>query len=133
MTDVGALAELLERNGAPVGQIRTAVGLIEAARSSRELDPAILEACCHRVAALLGADGAGAGEEPASDAGRACLRYTEQLVMDAKGIGESDVAAVKAHLSDTGFVELTAAVTILEGALRAAATLAALSPDEGIS
>jgi alkylhydroperoxidase family enzyme len=104
----------------------------------RLLDPVLLELCRLRVAQLLGARypqslrtpqarEAGLGEDRIAalsawwSAGdfdpteRACLRFAEQYVLDAKGISDADAAAVVAALGDAGTVALVEALAIFDG------------------
>ena len=50
-----------------------------------------------------------------SDTERACLRFAEQFVLDAKGIGDKDAAAVIAALGDAGTVAFVEALALLDG------------------
>ena len=49
---------------------------------------------------------------------RACLRLAEQFVLDAKGIGEAEVAPVRAALGDAGVVALVEALALFDGFTR---------------
>jgi alkylhydroperoxidase family enzyme len=53
-----------------------------------------------------------------SAAERACLRLAEQFVLDAKGIGDADVAPVRAALGDAGVVALVEALALFDGFTR---------------
>jgi alkylhydroperoxidase family enzyme len=104
----------------------------------RLLDPVLLELCRLRVAQMLGARyplatrtpealRAGLDEQRVaalsswwtSDAfgasERACLRFAEQFVLDAKGIGDDDAAAVVAALGEPGTVAFVEALAIFDG------------------
>jgi len=50
-----------------------------------------------------------------TDTERACLRFAEQFVLDPKGIGDDDAAAVVAALGDAGTVAFVEALAILDG------------------
>ena len=104
----------------------------------RLVDPVVLELCRLRVAELLGARhpqslrtpealAAGLSESRiaalaswwTSDAfgatERACLRFAEQFVLDAKGITDADAAAVVGALGDAGTVAFVEALAIFDG------------------
>jgi alkylhydroperoxidase family enzyme len=104
----------------------------------RLVEPILLELCRLRVAQLLGARhplslrtpealAAGLREEQVealaswwtSDAfgarERACLRFAEQFVLDAKGIRDEDAAAVVAVLGEPGTVAFVEALAIFDG------------------
>jgi len=104
----------------------------------RLVDPVVLELCRLRVAQLLGARypqsvrtpearAAGLPEDRiaalaswrTSDAfgetERACLRFAEQFVLDAKGITDADAAAVVGALGDAGTVAFVEALAIFDG------------------
>jgi alkylhydroperoxidase family enzyme len=104
----------------------------------RLVDPVVLELCRLRVAQLLGArhpqsvrmpqaraagltEGriAGLASWWTSDAfdatERACLRFAEQFVLDAKGITDADAAAVVGALGDAGTVAFVEALAIFDG------------------
>ena len=104
----------------------------------RLVDACLLELCRLRIAQLLGARypqsvrtpealGAGLREDRiaalaswwTSDAfgaaERACLRFAEQFVIDAKGIADADAAAVVAALGDAGTVAFVEALAIFDG------------------
>ena len=112
----------------------------------RLVDPALLELCRLRVAQLLGARhplslrtpealAAGLTESRiaalaswwTSDAfgatERACLRFAEQFVLDAKGITDADAAAVVSALGEAGTVALVEALAIFDGFSRFCASL----------
>ena len=46
---------------------------------------------------------------------RACLRFVEQFVLDAKGITDADAAAVVGALGDAGTVAFVEALAIFDG------------------
>jgi alkylhydroperoxidase family enzyme len=104
----------------------------------RLVDPVVLELCRLRVAQLLGAgypqsvrtpQAQAAGLEEGriaalsdwwnsgqfSGAERACLRFAEQFVLDAKGISDADAAAVVSALGGPGTVALVEALAIFDG------------------
>jgi alkylhydroperoxidase family enzyme len=54
---------------------------------------------------------------------RACLRFAEQFVLDAKGITDADAAAVVAALGDAGTVAFVEALAIFDGFSRFCASL----------
>ena len=104
----------------------------------RLVDPVVLELCRLRVAQLLGARhplslrtpealAAGLREDRIAkldswwtsdgfDATeRACLRFAEQFVLDAKGITDADAAAVVGALGDAGTVAFVEALAIFDG------------------
>jgi alkylhydroperoxidase family enzyme len=104
----------------------------------RLVEPVVLELCRLRVAQLLEsrypqsvrtpqALAAGLREEQVgalaswwtSDAfgerERACLRFAEQFVLDAKGITDADAAAVVAALGEAGTVAFVEALAIFDG------------------
>jgi alkylhydroperoxidase family enzyme len=58
-----------------------------------------------------------------TEAERAGLGLAEQFLIDAKGVRDEDVAAVRDALGDRGAVAFTVALALLEGELRAAAML----------
>ena len=101
-------------------------------------DPLVLELCRLRIAMLHGdhaqqrlrhdtAIAAGLTEEHVSalarDPGaaifdahqRRCIAYAEQYVVDVHGITDADAAAVKAGMSDDGFVAFTIALGLFDG------------------
>jgi alkylhydroperoxidase family enzyme len=105
------------------------------------LDPARLELCRLRIAALLGARhplavrdpaarAAGLGEariaaldagwaSPAFDATeRACLRFAEQFALDPKGISDADAADVVGVLGEAGMVAFVQALAVYDGFAR---------------
>jgi alkylhydroperoxidase family enzyme len=111
-----------------------------------EVDASVLELCRLRVAQMLGARhplglrtpeaaSAGLGEDRiaaleswwSSDAfgetERACLRFAEQFVLDAKGITDADAAAVVGALGDAGMVAFVEALAIFDGFARFCASL----------
>jgi alkylhydroperoxidase family enzyme len=49
---------------------------------------------------------------------RACLRLAEQFVLDAKGIGDAEVAPVRGALGDATVVALAIALAIFDGFTR---------------
>jgi alkylhydroperoxidase family enzyme len=49
---------------------------------------------------------------------RACLRLAEQFVLDAKGIGDEEIAPVRAALGDAGVVAFVEALAIFDGFAR---------------
>jgi alkylhydroperoxidase family enzyme len=49
---------------------------------------------------------------------RACLRLAEQFVLDAKGIGEAEIAPVRTALGDAMVVALAIALAIFDGFTR---------------
>jgi len=104
----------------------------------RLVDPVVLELCRLRVAQLLGARhpqslrtpealAAGLSEDRVavlpswwshqgfSATERACLRFAEQFVLDAKGITDADAAAVVGALGDAGTVAFVEALAIFDG------------------
>jgi alkylhydroperoxidase family enzyme len=104
----------------------------------RLMDPVVLELCRLRVAQLLGARhpqsvrtpeaiAAGLSEDRIaaleswwtrgdfSATERACLRFAEQFVLDAKGITDADAAAVVGALGDAGTVAFVEALAIFDG------------------
>ena len=104
----------------------------------RLVDPTLLELCRVRVGQMVGAElpalcdamrdarvavpAAKLTELAAwwhstafSDTERACLRFAEQFVLDPKGIGDDDAAAVVAALGDAGTVAFVEALAILDG------------------
>jgi len=104
----------------------------------RLVDPCVLELCRLRIAQLNGARHplslrtpealrAGLCEERIaalaawwtsdafSDTERACLRFAEQFVLDAKGITDADAAAVVAALGEAGTVAFVEALAIFDG------------------
>ena len=104
----------------------------------RLVDVCVLELCRLRVAQLLGArypqsvrtpEALRAGLREAQVAAlaswwtsdafgateRACLRFAEQFVLDAKGITDADAAAVVAALGDAGMVAFVEALAIFDG------------------
>jgi len=113
----------------------------------RLVDPCLLELCRLRVAQLLGAAhelslrtpearAAGLREERIAALGawwtsdafspteRACLRFAEQFVLDAKGITDADAAAVVSALGESGLVAFVEALAIFDGFSRFGASLA---------
>jgi alkylhydroperoxidase family enzyme len=105
----------------------------------RLVDPVLLELCRLRVAQVLGAsppprarEALAAGLDEArigalSDwwnsplfgpAERACLRFAEQFVLDAKGITDADAAAVVAALGEPATVAFVEALAIFDGFTR---------------
>jgi len=104
----------------------------------RLVEPVALELCRLRVAQLLGArypqsvrtpEALAAGLREARIAAlsswwtrhdfgeteRACLRFAEQFVLDAKGITDADAAAVVGALGDAGTVAFVEALAIFDG------------------
>jgi len=104
----------------------------------RLVDPTLLELCRMRVGQMIGAElpalcdamdyaraavptakradiGTWWTSDAFSDSERACLRFAEQFVLDAKGIGDDDAAAVVAALGDAGTVAFVEALAILDG------------------
>jgi alkylhydroperoxidase family enzyme len=104
----------------------------------RLVDPLVLELCRLRIAQMLGARhpqslrtpealAAGLSEERIaalaswwssdgfSSTERACLRFAEQFVLDAKGITDADAAAVVSALGDAGTVAFVEALAIFDG------------------
>ena len=105
----------------------------------RLVDPVVLELCRLRVAQLLGsplpaerAHAGGAAPRGCSESRiaalaswwtsddfdateRACLRFAEQFVLDAKGITDADAAAVVGALGDAGTVAFVEALAIFDG------------------
>jgi alkylhydroperoxidase family enzyme len=104
----------------------------------RLVDPVVLELCRLRVAQLLAArhpqsvrtpQALAAGLNEAriaalsdwwnsgdfSPTERACLRFAEQFVLDAKGISDADAAAVVGALGDAGTVAFVEALAIFDG------------------
>jgi alkylhydroperoxidase family enzyme len=53
-----------------------------------------------------------------SETERACLRLAEQFVLDAKGIGEAEIAPVRTALGDAAVVALVEALAIFDGFTR---------------
>lgn len=49
---------------------------------------------------------------------RACLRLAEQFVLDAKGVGDDEIAPVRAALGDAGVVALVEALALFDGFAR---------------
>ena len=104
----------------------------------RLVDPTLLELCRMRIGQMIGAElpalcdamrdaraavpAAKRAELEAwwtsaafDDTERACLRFAEQFVLDPKGIGDVDAAAVVAALGDAGTVAFVEALAILDG------------------
>ena len=104
----------------------------------RLVDPTLLELCRMRVGQMVGTElpalcdamrdarasvpaakradvGAWWNSAAFSDTERACLRFAEQFVLDPKGIGDNDAAAVVAALGDAGTVAFVEALAILDG------------------
>jgi alkylhydroperoxidase family enzyme len=104
----------------------------------RLVDPVVLELCRLRIAQLLGArypqsvrtpQALAEGLQEARIAGlsdwwnrgefsgaeRACLRFAEQFVLDAKGITDADAAAVVSSLGEAGTVAFVEALAIFDG------------------
>jgi alkylhydroperoxidase family enzyme len=104
----------------------------------RLVDPRVLELCRLRIAQMLGARYPQSVRTPeALQAGlledriaalaswwtsdafgeteRACLRFAEQFVLDAKGITDTDAAAVVGALGDAGTVAFVEALAIFDG------------------
>jgi len=104
----------------------------------RLVDPVVLELCRLRVAQLLGArypqsvrtpEARAAGlpegriaalacwrtSDDFGETERACLRFAEQFVLDAKGITDADAAAVVGALGDAGTVAFVEALAIFDG------------------
>ena len=106
----------------------------------RLVDPSVLELCRLRVAQLLGARYPQSVRTPEAQAAglpeariaalaswrtssfthteRACLRFAEQFVLDAKGITDADAAAVVGALGDAGTVAFVEALAIFDGFAR---------------
>ena len=112
----------------------------------RLVDPCVLELCRLRIAGMNGArhplgvrtpeaQRAGLREDKiaaleswwTSDAfsptERACLRFAEQFVLDAKGITDADAAAVVSALGDAGTVAFVEALAFFDGFSRFCASL----------
>lgn len=104
----------------------------------RLVDPVVLELCRLRVAQMLEARypqsvrtpqalAAGLREDRIAalpcwwtsdgfdETERACLRFAEQFVLDAKGITDADAAAVTGALGDAGTVAFVEALAIFDG------------------
>jgi len=104
----------------------------------RPVDPIVLELCRLRVAQMLGARypqsvrtpearAAGLGEgrlaalaswwtsDEFSETERACLRFAEQFVLDAKGMSDEQARPVVAALGEKGAVALVEALAIFDG------------------
>jgi alkylhydroperoxidase family enzyme len=122
----------------------------------QDADPMLLELARLRIATLLGntaestqrtsrASEAGLSESQVADLTawptspqfgareRACLALTEQFVMDANGVTDTQVAEVTEHLGPAGCYAFVEAVSVLETFQRACLTLGirtAPSPDE---
>jgi alkylhydroperoxidase family enzyme len=60
---------------------------------------------------------------------RACLRLAEQFVLDAKGIGDDEIAPVRAALGDAGVVAFVEALAIFDGFTRFQKMLGIASAD----
>jgi alkylhydroperoxidase family enzyme len=112
----------------------------------RLVDPVVLELCRLRIAQLLGARYPQSVRTPQALQGgldesgiraldswwtsdafgptqRACLRFAEQFVLDAKGITDADAAAVVAALGEPGTVAFVEALAIFDGFSRFCACL----------
>jgi len=112
----------------------------------RLVDPRVLELCRLRIAQMLGArypqsvrtpeaQRAGLREdriaalaswrtsEAFGKTERACLRFAEQFVLDARGITDADAAAVVAALGDAGTVAFVEALAIFDGFSRFCSSL----------
>jgi len=107
------------------------------------VDPTVLELCRLRIGQLHGAACPRAGAAPPApldgrkrvdlaswwhsgaytETERACLRFAEQFVLDAKGIADDDAAAVTGALGDAGTVAFIEALAILDGFARFARIL----------
>ncbi len=115
------------------------------------LDPVLLELCRIRMAKLLGAQAAqtersaravAAGltedlvallpawpEDPAfTDAHRAALAFTEQLVIDHHGVTDAHVAALESALGRDGVVVLTTALGVWDNQHRLDNALGIVEP-----
>jgi alkylhydroperoxidase family enzyme len=120
----------------------------------RLVDPVVLELCRLRVAQLLGArypqsvrtsQAQSAGLKEARIAAlsdwwnrgdfdateRACLRFAEQFVLDAKGISDADAAAVVSALGEAGTVAFVEALAIFDGFSRFCCSLDVEQAAEG--
>ena len=105
------------------------------------VDPVVLELCRLRVAQMLGAaqplalrtdEARRAGLDEAriakldawwtsdafDDVERACLRFSEQFVLDPKEIADADADAVVAALGDAGMVAFVEALALFDGFAR---------------
>jgi alkylhydroperoxidase family enzyme len=112
----------------------------------RLVEPALLELCRLRVAALHECRAELATRTPAARAAgldqakiaaladwatdprfdareRACLRFAEQFVLDPHGITDADAAAVVAALGEPGLVALVEALALFDGFCRFRAVL----------
>lgn len=115
--------------------VRDAISGLHAA-SWKSVDPALLQLCRLRLAAMLGDDAeftrvpAGAPVLAAAkvatlagwpssphftDAERACLAFTEQFVGDVAGLTDADCAPVLAHLGPEGLYAFVTALLALDG------------------
>ena len=98
---------LLELARLRVAQLHRAAWPLSQRRPEAPLDP-------QRVAALERW-----WEGDAFDAReRACLRFAEQFVLDASGIGDADAAAVRMALGDAGMVAFVEALALFDGFTR---------------
>lgn len=61
---------------------------------------------------------------------RACLAFAEQFVIDAKGVTDADVDALREALGDAGAVAFAVAMALFEGQTRAVLALGAVAPQE---
>ena len=118
----------------------------------RLVDPVLLELCRLRIAGLHGAAHPLALRTPeARDAGldeariaalgewwkqpgfspleRACLRFAEQFVVDAKGISDEEARPVVAALGDAGTVAFVEALAIFDGFARFCCMLDVAPPE----
>lgn len=107
----------------------------------RLVDPVLLELCRLRIAQMHGAahplslrtpEARAAGLDEAklarlaewwrqpgfSDLERACLRFAEQFVVDAKGMSDEEARPVVAALGEAGTVAFVEALAVFDGASR---------------
>jgi alkylhydroperoxidase family enzyme len=61
---------------------------------------------------------------------RACLRLAEQFVLDAKQIGEAEIAPVRQALGDAGVVALVESLGLFDGFARFQKMLEIAAPEE---
>lgn len=88
----------------------------------RLLEPALLERCRMRVAALLSSD-AEPLDATVLGVERACLAFTDKFVLDPHGVTDDDAAAVVAHLGDAGMIAFVQALALFDGFARFRAIL----------